>query len=230
MAKRYAMVIDLHRCVGCAGCDIACKSENNVPDSFAWSDHVLDTSGVFPDVQYRYTPTLCNHCENAPCVTNCPTSAMYKSEDGLTLHDASKCIGCKACQVACPYGVIFFNKDAPHARFKEDEEALIPNCTTTGRETAERVKAPIPYYNPDRAQTYEGVRPRGVVEKCTFCDHRLQIGQYPACVEACPADARIFGDLNDPGSAPSRALVKNHRRVLKPEQGTRPRVFYIRDF
>jgi Fe-S-cluster-containing dehydrogenase component len=69
MAKRYAMVIDLHRCVGCAGCDIACKSENNVPDSFAWSDHVLDTSGVFPDVQYRYTPTLCNHCESAPCVT-----------------------------------------------------------------------------------------------------------------------------------------------------------------
>jgi molybdopterin-containing oxidoreductase family iron-sulfur binding subunit len=157
---------------------------------------------------------------------------MYKSEDGLTLHDASKCIGCKACQVACPYGVIFFNKDAPHARFKEDEEALIPNCTTTGRETAERVKAPIPYYNPDRAQTYEGIRPRGVVEKCTFCDHRLQIGQFPACVEACPADARIFGDrdLNDPGSAPSRALAKNHRRVLKPEQGTRPRVFYIRDF
>ncbi len=230
MAKRYAMVIDLHRCVGCAGCDIACKSENNVPDSFAWSNHVLDTSGVFPDVQYRYTPTLCNHCENAPCVTNCPTTAMYKSEDGLTLHDASKCIGCKACQVACPYGVIFFNKDAPHARFKEDEEALIPNCTTTGRETAERVKAPIPYYNPDRAQTYEGIRPRGVVEKCTFCDHRLQRGQLPACVEACPADARIFGDLNDPGSAPSRALAKNHGRVLKPEQGTRPRVFYIRDF
>ena len=230
MAKRYAMVIDLHRCVGCAGCDIACKSENNVPDSFAWSNHVQETSGVFPDVQYRYLPTLCNHCENAPCVTNCPTTAMYKSEDGLTLHDASKCIGCKACQVACPYGVIFFNKDTPHPRFTEDEEALIPDCTATGRETAERVGAPIPYYNPDRARTYEGIRSRGIVEKCTFCDHRLQIGQLPACVEACPADARIFGDLNDPNSPPSRALARHHRRVLKPEQGTRPSVFYIRDF
>ncbi len=230
MAKRYAMVIDLHRCVGCAGCDIACKSENNVPDEFSWSNHVTETSGVFPDVRYRYIPTLCNHCENAPCVANCPTTAMHKSEDGLVLHDGDKCIGCRACQVACPYGVIFFNKEAPHPRFMKDDEALIPDCTATGRQTAERVSAPIPYYNPSREQTYAGIRDRGVVEKCTFCDHRLKEGQLPACVVACPADARIFGDLNDPDSPPSRALARHDRRVLKPEQGTKPRVFYIRDF
>jgi len=230
MAKRYAMVIDLHRCVGCAGCDIACKSENNVPEGFAWSNHIQETQGTFPSVQYRYIPTLCNHCENAPCVANCPTNAMHKSEDGLTLHDADKCIGCMACQVACPYGAIYFNKDTPHPLFTEDDEAIIPGCTATGPETAERVGAPIPYYNPDRELTYPGIRPRGIVEKCTFCDHRLQNGELPACVVACPADARIFGDLNDPNSPPSRALARHRPSVLKEEQGTRPRVFYIREF
>ncbi len=101
--KRYGMVIDLHRCVGCAACDIACKSENNVTEGFSWANHMIETVGTFPNVRYRHVPTLCNHCENAPCVLNCPTTAMYKTEEGLTLHDADKCIGCRACQVACPY-------------------------------------------------------------------------------------------------------------------------------
>jgi len=229
-AKRYAMVIDLHSCVGCAGCDIACKSENNVTDGFAWSNHVLETVGTFPDVRFRYIPTLCNHCEDAPCVANCPTGAMLKTEDGLTLHDAGRCIGCRACQVACPYGAIYFNEEQPHPLFREDDEAAISGGTATGPEVADRVGAPIPYYNPAREATYPGIRPKGIVEKCTFCDHRLAVGELPACVEACPADARIFGDLNDPESPPRQALAKHAPRVLKEEQGTRPRVFYIREY
>jgi len=228
--KHYAMVIDLHRCVGCAACDIACKSENNVPDGFAWSNHMIQTTGKFPDVRYRYVPTLCNHCDNAPCVANCPTTAMYKSKDGLTLHDYSKCIGCRACQVACPYGAIYFNEDRPHRRFQSDDAAEIPGCTATGKEVAEKTETPIPYYNPAREETYAGVRPRGVVEKCTFCDHRLAKGELPWCVTSCPANARIFGDLNDPESEPRKALAKHQPRVLQESKGTQPNVFYIRNF
>lgn len=228
--KQYSMVIDLHACVGCSACDIACKRENNVPDSFAWSNHMIETKGVFPNVQYRYIPTLCNHCTNAPCVANCPTTAMYKTDDGLTMHDAEKCIGCGACILACPYGAIFANNEQPHQAFQEDTVAAIPNCTSTGAQVLEKTGTPIPYYNPARATTLPGVRPKGVVEKCTFCDHRLAVGELPACVEACPAGARIFGDLNDPNSPPRKMLDKHDPKVLQPEKGTHPNVFYIRNF
>ncbi len=229
MSKNFAMIIDLHKCVGCAACDIACKSENNVPANFHWANHFVETVGTFPDVRYRHIPTLCNHCENAPCVDVCPTSSMHKDADGITMHDADMCIGCRACQLACPYDVIHFNEDKPHAEFR-DGEALIPGATSTGREVTEQTKTPIPYYNPDRAATYDGVRRKGIVEKCTFCDHRVKIGKNPWCVVSCPADARIFGDLNDPASEVSNLLGKYFPRVLQKEMGTRPKVFYIRDF
>lgn len=228
--RRWGMVIDLHRCVGCSGCDIACKRENNVPHSFAWSNHMLETRGTFPDTQWRYIPTMCNHCANAPCVSNCPTTAMHKTEDGLTMHDADKCIGCRACQVACPYGAIYYNEGEPHADVLYQGREAIAGVTSTGEAVAEAAGVPLPVYNPAREATLPGVRPKGIVEKCTMCDHRLAQGDVPACVEACPADARIFGDLNDPDSAVSQALATHAYRVLNPEKGTRPNVFYIRDF
>lgn len=226
---KYAMVIDLHQCVGCSACDIACKSENNVPDEFHWSNHIIETTGRFPDVRYRYIPTLCNHCDDAPCVANCPTEAMHKSESALTLHDPDLCIGCRACQLSCPYGAIFFNVDEPFESLDSDE-AAIPGCTATGREVLDRTESPIPHYNPARAKTYAGVRYRGIVEKCTFCDHRLVQGEDPWCVESCPTAARIFGDMNDPASPVRKALARHAPRVLQREKGTGPRVFYIRDF
>ena len=228
--KQYAMVIDLHRCVGCAACDIACKSENNVPANFSWSNHIIETKGTFPDVRYRYIPTLCNHCSDAPCVANCPTTSMHKSEDGITLHDPDKCIGCGACQVSCPYGAIYRNHHDPFPEYRLDKTPAIAECTATGPDVVEKTKTPIPNYNPARAETYEGVRSKGIVEKCTFCDHRVAQGELPWCVEACPAGARIFGDLNDPQSEPRRALAQHAPRTLQPEKGTQPNVLYVRDF
>ena len=112
---RYAMVIDLQRCVGCGSCSISCRNENNVTEGIYWSHKITETSGIFPNVRYHYLPTLCNHCTNAPCVTGCPTQAMHKLDNGITMHDPKKCIGCRYCMINCPYGVIYFNWKKAHS-------------------------------------------------------------------------------------------------------------------
>ena len=225
----YGMVIDLHKCVGCGACAIACKNENNVPEGFAWASYQHTTSGKFPNVKYEYLPTLCNHCENAPCVKACPVGAMYKDENGITMHNADKCIGCKTCMLADPYEVIFYNKENPLKPWKDSSKA-IEIGTASGTETAAKAGAPIPYYNPDRAKTYPGIRKEGVVEKCTFCDHRVKEGELPYCVVSCPAEARIFGDLDDPNSEVNVLLNKYQNFVLKEHFGAKPKVHYIRQY
>lgn len=227
---RYAMVIDLQRCVGCGACSLACRSENNVPEGIYWSNKITETSGTFPNVRYHYIPTLCNHCENAPCVRGCPTQAMHKLDNGITMHNPNKCIGCKYCEFNCPYGVIYFNWRQAHP-FWRQENALIKGGTYSPAEmTREAGGKVIPNYNPERDETLAGIRPKGVVEKCTFCDHRVKRGLLPACVEACPADARVFGDVSDPSSEVSILLGKFRPFRLREQLGTDPHVFYIRDF
>lgn len=228
--SKYAMVIDLKRCTGCGGCIVACKNENNLSDGIVWSSKITETVGTFPDVRYAYYPTLCNHCENAPCVSGCPTRALYKGEGGLTLHDPGKCIGCRYCMGRCPYGVISFNWENPHPAWRARTETIAQG-TTSPAQVAEQVGGEvIPYYNPESAEGYAGIRPRGVVEKCHFCAHRVENEQLPYCVEACPADARIFGDLDDPNSEVSKLVKKFKSFRLREELGTEPKVFYIREF
>jgi len=226
---RYAMVIDLQRCTGCSACSISCRSENNVPEGIYWANKITETSGVFPNVRYHYMPTLCNHCENAPCVRGCPTKAMHKLENGITMHNPKKCIGCKYCEFNCPYGVIYFNWTYPHKTWKSNEKVLEGTATPL-EEVAKVGGKTIPYYNPEREDTLAGIRPKGVVEKCTFCDHRIKRGKLPRCVDACPADARIFGDMNDPNSKVRQLLGKFRPFRLREQIGTEPHVFYIRDF
>ncbi len=229
MAK-WAMVIDHQKCVGCGACIIGCKSENNLPEGIAWSNKITETSGTFPNVRFHYIPTLCNHCDRAPCVRNCPTQAMHKQDDGITMHDPDKCIGCKACMFNCPYGVISFNWRKSHSEWS-GKDALIKGCTTAPQDMVKQAKGDtIPYFNPEREATLDAIRPKGVVEKCTFCEHRLKEGLLPYCVEACPADARIFGDLDDQKSDVRKLLGKYKPYRLKENLGTQPKVFYIRSY
>ncbi len=222
---KYGMVIDLRRCIGCDGCNIGCKNENNVPTGFFWAHHILEQEGEFPNYHYRYIPTLCNHCSNAPCIAACPVEpkAIFKLPNGITMNSQERCIGCRACEHACPYDVISYNPQGEdvHPDWQRDE----------ARELVEKVGGnTVPWYNPDPGNTWAAIREPHKVEKCSFCHHRVEVGEQPWCVEVCPATARFFGDLDDPNSEVSTLLAENEHFVLQPEAGTEPQVYYINDF
>lgn len=230
--KKLAMVIDLHRCTGCGGCVIGCLSENNVQTGVTWAKVVSKTVGKFPNVGLDVKPTLCNHCEKAPCIRACPTEAMHKEDGGITAHNSEKCKGCRKCMEKCPYDVISFNATETH-KFWRNKDAAIKGCTSSGVEITQKVKGnTLPYYNKAKETTFPGaaLRRKGIVEKCTFCDHRVPDGKLPFCVISCPPKARIFGDLDDPNSEVSKLIKKYPPTRLKEHLGTEPKVFYIRSF
>ncbi len=178
--KRWAMLIDLRRCIGCHTCSLACKAEFSVPLGCyrTWVKQI--EKGRYPYVRRAFLPIVCNHCERPICCTVCPVNATYKRpEDGIVMINPHRCIGCRYCMAACPYNVRFIN----------------------------------PRFN--------------IVEKCDFCHKRLERGLLPACVEACPTNALIFGDLHDPNSDISRLVATSPVQVIKPEMGTYPQTFYI---
>jgi len=249
---QYAMVIDLRKCVGCGSCALACKTENNTAlrqsgQTHNWADFIHETKGKFPNTTYRTLPVLCNHCSDAPCVEACPVEpkAMYKTPDGITMHNDERCIGCRACQDACPYSmsevsrdgasgeysVISYNEEGvPTQPFYTDKTELIKGITSSGSEMAEKTGAVTPhktaYLHPD----YEAVRRDNIVEKCIFCDHRVKNGELPYCVISCPSGARVVGDIDDPGSEVAKLLKMHKHFVLQPEAGTKPNVYYIREY
>lgn len=203
---RYAMLIDLTRCIGCDACTVACKQENGTPLDTFFARVLNVETGTYPNVKRLYIPVLCNHCEDAPCLKACPNKAIFRRQDGIVLLDQDRCRGTGACVSACPYGNIILHR--------HDEGW---------------------YLNDDEPYERDFVKPRlreGVARKCTYCAHRVDEGLKPACVVACPTTARIFGDTEDPDSDISTYVSQERDRgrepfKLIPEAGTKPGGMYL---
>ncbi len=217
--KRYGMVIDVRKFIENPGmadaCASACHTVHNVPDfgeankkdeiKWIW---LTGYGNAFPDHSHYYKDeeleknkvlVLCNHCDNPPCVRACPTKATFKNKDGIVAMDYHRCIGCRFCMAACPYGSRSFNWQNPRNGL---------DMNKLNREFPTRM--------------------RGVVEKCNFCADRIGMGKQPACADACGSSkAIVFGDLNDPESEIRKVLKEKYTIQRKPALGTHPSVFYI---
>ncbi len=223
VAKRWAMVVDMSKFK--TEDDFkkvfdACHLTHNVPD-FRKEDGSVDKKRevkwiwkaayerTFPGQENKYMSehikdmpfiVACNHCDNPPCVRVCPTKATYKLPDGITMQDMHRCIGCRFCMAACPYGARSFNWVDPR--------------------TAQNLKTKLPN------REYP-TRTKGVVEKCTFCTERLAVGKMPACVDAAPKGGLLFGDLEDPNSEVRQIVTSKLTIRRKSELGTGPAMYYI---
>lgn len=214
----FAYALNLSVCIGCRKCAEACHVENN-HDRPSHQSYIrvfeMQKGGIdfekgnctyshaVPSEDRYYMPVQCQQCENPPCVKVCPIEATWQDPDGIVVVDYNWCIGCRYCEAACPYHARRFNWTAP--------------------------EIPPEEINPNQGYLSNRVRPQGVMEKCTFCLHRVREGRLPACLEACPTGARVFGNVLDPESE-IRWVIDNKRVfVLKEELGTKPRFFYFFD-
>ncbi len=209
---KWGMLIDLRKCVGCETCSVACKTQNDVPlGVFRSSVKALEPAGeTFPNVTRDQLPWLCNHCDDAPCIADCPVEeipasltmpngdeigyckkATYKRPDGLVLVDQDRCIGCGLCIPLCPYNV----------RFRH------PTKETSNGSSK-------------------------VTDKCDFCVNRISNGAKPACVQTCPHNARMIGNLLDPASNISAAIAAADHDIQRiyayaSDPGSGPNVYYV---
>ncbi|MEW6048979.1 MAG: sulfate reduction electron transfer complex DsrMKJOP subunit DsrO, partial [Bacillota bacterium] len=204
--QRWALVIDLRRCDGCKKCTQACQAMHHTPEGVEWIKvYTLTNAAGGP----YYLPRVCMQCENAPCYEVCPVGATFYAPDGVVLIDQDRCIGCRLCMVACPYGARYFTWDDP------------PPVDPAQLDGESGPEFPVP-------------QQKGTVSKCVLCVHRLREGKLPACVEACTMEAIYVGDweadLATNGRETvqlSRFLKENDAFRLKEELNTRPRVWYI---
>ncbi|NOY69923.1 MAG: 4Fe-4S dicluster domain-containing protein [Deltaproteobacteria bacterium] len=213
--RKWIMVIDLQKCVGCKACTISCVAENSLPPSVVYRIVTQEEVGKFPDVRRRFLPRPCMHCDNPPCVPVCPVGATWKRADGIVVIDYDQCMGCRYCITACPYNARTFD-------FGEYYEEKTPKITAY--ETA-----PSPEYGQNRGRPVgKDTSPKGNTRKCQFCMHRVENGMLPACVTTCIGGATYFGDLNDKTSLVHELVAQARGMRLKEELKTEPSVYYLK--
>lgn len=233
--KQWGMVIDTDRCIACLQCSEACKKENKTSRGahwtyvFRWSD---DENADYDDEHSASMTRPCQHCSRPSCTFVCPTQARFKrDEDGLVLTDYETCIGCRYCQVACPYGVNYFQWGEPDPPEMAEDGIL---DMIGGEETFEN-----DHFEGDRrskdGNLVGGHPPEGVMGKCTFCVHRQdsddpELEGTTACEQACPVDAIHFGDMNNPNDDPQQHLEERpdlNRTKLLEQTGNQPNITYV---
>lgn len=221
--RRWVMVIDLRKCIGCHACTIACVAENKLPPGVVYRPVMIEEIGTYPNVTMRFTPRPCMQCDEPPCVPVCPVNATYRDENGVVIVDYDQCIGCRYCVTACPYGARTFDFGNTYT-----EETPVAAGLIAGRESAEVYERVSPFeYGEERPRQGHSASPAGNVRKCHFCLHRLAEGMLPACTTTCIGRATYFGDANDPDSLVSDLIASPNVMRLKEELGTEPRVYYL---
>lgn len=205
MAKSYAMLIDLRRCVGCTSCQVSCKMENAVPIGSFRARVAINDTGEYPSGKRFFLPLFCNQCDEAPCIPACPVKgATYKRDDGIVAINRDLCIGCGRCISNCPYNARYLQPNIPVRNDPKPFYAQVPEV---------------------KGRTAAALR---VADKCDFClDRRAWGEEETACQRNCFGKAIVFGDVNDAGSRIARLLASEKTRVFLPEAGTKPRVYYI---
>lgn len=223
--RKWGMVIDTRKCVGCNACTVACVMENKLPPGVVYRPVIDLEVGTYPNVTRKFLPRPCMQCENPPCVPVCPVGATWKREDGIVEIDYNACIGCRYCITACPYQARTFDFGE---NWTDSAAQGLPGGLVLD---AAKVYEELPNFEYGKNWTRgEGVVPKspvGNARKCTFCAHRLEVGELPMCVTTCIGRATFFGDLNDPESLVSQLLASNNAVRLKEELGTEPKVYYL---
>lgn len=206
--KKFVMVVDLAKCKNALKCQESCNKNHYITGKNAWLKvyKMQESEKTAP----YWMPTMCLHCDKPPCVKVCPVDATFKRRDGIVLIDNERCIGCRFCMAACPYSIRVFNWNEPNQGKDAQSEHYTPDYT--GKPSI-----------------------KGTVDKCDFCPHKIEMGELPHCVSACPNDVYSFGDVYEDavtnGSGETFKLSKllkdraGHR--LLEGLGTEPSVYYL---